>query len=74
MNQEREIYGYGDDFFSIDKLTEDIEKRRQSGVENLFGLAIFWEKNPEGSSYPYSRVGLCISRDGSISTAHAELE
>lgn len=74
MNQENKVYGYGIDFYSIDKLTEDIEQRKQSGEKNLMGYAVYWKKNPEGSKYEYSRISLSVLPDGSISTAHAENE
>ena len=64
-----EVYGYGDDFYSIEKIEEAVKKREEQGL-NLNGAAILWSK--EKDSKYFDRLGVRILPDGSISFAHAE--
>jgi len=72
MKQESDslFYGYGDDFYSIKELLENIKQRKEKGIKDLSGAAIFWKKedNPDF----YNRIGIVVLDDGSISFAHAE--
>jgi len=70
MNPERPfVYGYGDDFDSIEKIEKAIECRKEQGLE-LNGAAILWLEE-KGEEYP-KRIGVRILPDGVISFAHAE--